>query len=328
MKQCYQWQDFTIELETDSTVIPALIQKYTNFLPVMRAASKPIRLVVHDLKGDLLSIKPPVDAKCISKGQIRLEEVRNCKWFQQGVKEWRIYEKYGAYCMDKEKQLLVVERLIDQMEFDYYAVLLLILMPMMELLRGKGYYRFHAGCAVVNGRSILLSGTSGSGKSTATFALMKKEWPVLSDEMPLIRHRNGQYEAAVLSDTVKICQDSRHRFFQGFLNGLPCEHWKGEWYFHLRDVQLLPEDTLKNIQHLFVLKQTGVKKTKIVPLHPAKAVSALFPVTLRLGQEKEVEKTFHFVMTFLERIECYQVEFGTDMDDFVESLKAVLNESK
>lgn|GEM_PF-2635033 len=325
MKFRYGWHNFIIELETESVRFVELIEKYTNFHSLEGGLAADIRLEAYDLDQGPLAMEPPADAEFMGIRKVQLESVVDYFSYRRGEEDWRIYQNYGSYYLDRKHNRMVVERLLAPIEFEYYSILLLVLMPMMELLKKFGYHRFHTACVNVKGHAILLSGESGSGKSTSTFALMESGYPVLSDEMPLIRFMNGQYEATVLSDTVKICEDSRQRFFQAFTDGMLCECWKDEWYYQLRNIQTWECEKMESIQHLFVLKQSGKKKTRIVPLHPAQAVSSLFPVTIKPGGEEEMEKVFRFVMTFLDCINCYQVEFGTDMDDFVESLEGVLN---
>ena len=58
----------------------------------------------------------------------------------------------------------------------------LFMLCLAELLRTRGLYFLHAGAVEANGRSLLVVGTSGAGKSTMTTALAGLGLPLLSDD--------------------------------------------------------------------------------------------------------------------------------------------------
>ena len=325
MKKQYGWRNFTISLETNSSRVVDLIHRYTTLVEDATTRENQIEMIVQDLQQGPLMQSVPADAAIIAQGLIKLGTVRAFTVYHKGEVFWNCYEGYGSSTINLGKKKIVVERIFPSIEFAYYSVFLLILKPLMDMLRSFDYHRFHTGCVEVKGHSILLSGESGGGKSTATFAFLQKGYPVLSDEMPLIRFENGQYHAVSISDTVKICEDSRQRFFENFSKVLPLESWRDEWYLQLRE-QGNPVQKMADIQHLFVLKKTGKSETRITAMHPAAAVSSLFPVTMKVGSKRETKAVFHFVMDFLTDISCYEVAFGTDMDLFVQALEGVLND--
>lgn len=320
----YQWNEFDLAIYTESEHVFMLIEKYTSFDPQKVPNGKRIRVEIHDRIDGKLQVPP--GAEFLGGGKIQLEEVREYRRYQKGWESWRIYEGYGAYQLDVENRRLVVERNTPAVRFDYYFVLLLVLMPLMELLKREGFHRFHAGCVDLGGHVSLLAAESGGGKSTATFALLEKGHVVLSDEMPLIRFKNGEYEAVALSDTIKIREDSKERFFNQFLCERDLEPWKDDWYLRLRDIQEQNIDAMKPIRHLFVLRKTGLIETKIHPIHPTRAVPALFPVTIKMNGKEETETVFTFVMDFLNHTMCHEVAFGTDMDLFVQVMEDYLND--
>ena len=325
MKKQYGWQNFTIHLETNSNRVSDLIHRYTTLVEDATMRENQIELSVQDLHQGSITQSVPADAAIIAQGSVKLETVRAYTVYHKGESFWNRYEGYGSSTINLEERKIVVERVLSSIEFEYYSVFLLILKPLMDVLRSFDYHRFHTSCVEVNGHSILLSGESGGGKSTATFAFLAKGYPALSDEMPLIRFENGQYHAVSISDTVKICEDSRQRFFESFSKELPLESWRDEWYLQLRE-QGHSVQKMADIRHLFVLKKTGKSETRITAMHSAAAVSSLFPVTMKLGSGRETKAVFRFVMDFLNDISCYEVAFGTDMDLFVQAIEGVLDD--
>jgi hypothetical protein len=54
----------------------------------------------------------------------------------------------------------------------------------------------HAGGVVVDGRTLLVLGSSGEGKSTVALAALAQGWPVLSDDLTVLRCDDGVIRAA------------------------------------------------------------------------------------------------------------------------------------
>lgn len=63
------------------------------------------------------------------------------------------------------------------------------------LLRHCGWFPLHAAGLVRNGRGVLLTARSGSGKSTAALSLVRSGWAYLSDDTVLLRPEDDQVQA-------------------------------------------------------------------------------------------------------------------------------------
>lgn len=63
----------------------------------------------------------------------------------------------------------------------------LITLSLVILLRHRGWYPLHTAAVARDGRGVLLVAQSDSGKSTATFNLVRRGWNYLSDDTVLLR---------------------------------------------------------------------------------------------------------------------------------------------
>lgn len=71
----------------------------------------------------------------------------------------------------------------------------LVAFSLAALLRHRGWFPLHAGGLVRNGRGVLLTARSGSGKSTAALSLVRHGWKYLSDDTVLLRSEDDQIQA-------------------------------------------------------------------------------------------------------------------------------------
>jgi hypothetical protein len=67
----------------------------------------------------------------------------------------------------------------------------LFTIPLQEMLKRRGKYAIHAAGVARNGRSLLLPGTCGAGKSTLTIALLRAGFDLLSDDLILLGPDGG-----------------------------------------------------------------------------------------------------------------------------------------
>lgn len=63
----------------------------------------------------------------------------------------------------------------------------LITLSLVILLRSRGWFPLHAAALARDGRGILLTARSGSGKSTAALTLVRSGWAYVSDDTVLLR---------------------------------------------------------------------------------------------------------------------------------------------
>lgn len=71
----------------------------------------------------------------------------------------------------------------------------LITMSLVILLRYRGWFPLHAAAVAQNGRGVLLTAESDSGKSTTALNLVRQGWSYLSDDTVLLREEDDRVRA-------------------------------------------------------------------------------------------------------------------------------------
>jgi hypothetical protein len=105
------------------------------------------------------------------------------------------------------KGLLTYEMLRKPSEFFMF-----ITEPLAEMLKYAGLYFLHSAALVGNGISVLLSGTSGCGKTTSTLSLVVNGFQYVSDDTLLIKKVDKDVNVYPLYKSLNIDQDIAGRF--------------------------------------------------------------------------------------------------------------------
>lgn len=258
----------------------------------------------------------PIDPSASAENGINLllgeESYPETRFLGRGQAWWRQFHGLGRQYWnleDSRYQAVLTPRAFgDHLPLRY----LFAVIALSGFLRAKGLIPVHAGCAVVGGKGLLLSAKSGGGKSTASLILGQGGHPLLTDERIFLQAVGGQrYQAATLSDVVKVSRPTLERFVPGLkAREALCEH-AGDLYFKL-SLSSLPFQDRAPVSALCCLHQTGQVPTTWAPLPKAAAVSGLFPVTMPLQQPEETRLVFEFLMDLLKAVPCYAVGVGTD----------------
>lgn len=239
--------------------------------------------------------------------------------YMDGHRQWTDYAGAGRIMIDFSKGSAVSLICSDAM-FPTYQKYLFADHPLDKLFTSKGIFSMHASCASVNGKGIAFTGNSGAGKSTATFALMQKGMPILTDEKLFI-FKDAGYSAGSVSDIIKVRYDAISRFFAAPDSGHEYDVIAGEHYLKLGGSNTFTWQNQAPLKALCLLEQTGESKTEITAINPIKLVGGLFPVTITSVHPLYKAAKFEFIMEMVENIECRLVKFGTDMDDFTAKIQ-------
>lgn len=92
------------------------------------------------------------------------------------------------------------------------AISLLLGYVLGTVIRLRGNLAFHASAIAINKRVILLTGDSGAGKSTTAAALSKRGFPVLADDIAVLKLEQGQYWVQPGYPRLRLCPQSVKAF--------------------------------------------------------------------------------------------------------------------
>jgi hypothetical protein len=232
-----------------------------------------------------------------------------------GSRQWIDYAGAGRVMLDFSKGS-AVSLIYGNTMLPTYQKYLFADHPLDKLFTSRGIFSIHASCACVHGKGIAFTGKSGTGKSTAAFAIMQKGMPILTDEKLFILKGDAQYSAWSFSDIIKVRYDAISRFYTGPVLFYEYDVIAGEHYIKLGGAEKSSWQNRVPLKGLCLLEQTGESKTRITAVNPTKLVGGVFPVTITSVHPRYKAAKFEFIMEMLEKIECRLVKFGTDMDDF------------
>ena len=235
---------------------------------------------------------------------------------------WTDYAGAGRIFLDFEKGA-GISLIQDNAIFPTYQKYLFADHPLNKLFSSVGIFSMHASCVAVHGKGIAFTGNSGAGKSTAAFALIQKNLPILTDEKLFVRKDQNGYVACSISNVIKVNQDTLSRFFSFEHSSRVYDVINNEHYLKIGNSEKSAWQNRVPLAALCLLEQTGKPETEITSVRPTKLIGGLFPVTISGVHAPFKAAKFDFIMDMLEKIECRWVKFGTDMDDFARKIEAL-----
>ena len=246
-----------------------------------------------------------------------------CRIYVDGSQRWNDYTGYGRTWVNHALGRGKAVRCQTADVWPFYDHLVLTFNVLQSVLMKAGLYSVHAGGVLVNGRGVLFTGASGSGKSTATCALLQMGYPALSDERVLLFEADGLL-ATSFSDIIKVNDATLREFFPDL--AATRAFWRGadESYFKLSSVPGWKRISQAEVDYLMIFQRTGTPDTHLEPIIPSRTVGHLFPVTLNPYDPVQLAQKFDFLARFLDRVRCYRVYFGTDMKRFAQTIAEVV----
>lgn len=117
---------------------------------------------------------------------------------------WFYHEEVGEFYIDGGKKVI-----LSPLENPNWSLLtsLFLSAGMCLILLQRNEPVFHGSTIVYNNNAIIISGESGAGKSTATFALMKKPYGFLADDTVHISFKDQIFYAEPSYPQQKLCRD-------------------------------------------------------------------------------------------------------------------------
>ena len=113
------------------------------------------------------------------------------------------------------------------------------------LLQAKGYLVLHGSAVLVNGGAVIFSGDSGAGKSTTAAGLVKLGYPLLTDDVVVIKATpDGKMVLKPGPSRVKLWQDALVQFGQSADQLKPIANKANKYelpisYYHAEEVPVL-----------------------------------------------------------------------------------------
>ena len=319
----YTFQDISIHIAGQVVRLGDFIDKYTFLKPTCIHNSYDIKISISNPEQyTIMTGSIPSSSRLEIETELEINSYCidfKCFTADRG-RMWFIYKDYGCvyidFCTNEINSVIGMN-----CEFNFDAFIILFINPLISLMPNFGYKKVHASCISIGEKNVLITGHSGRGKSTAAFALMVKGHRVLTDESPIIFKKPGGFGACTLIDVIKIRRNAVDRFFPEFndiffSSGDDC-------YILLSRLSRKKFNHIDKIHSIFILEQTGKKETTITHISYLEVIPELFPCSVNPFLPGQAKNSFEIIMDMLSEIDCYKVNFGTEMDLFAKEMERV-----
>ncbi len=315
----YYWNGIKINIEGKTTEFISTIKKYFHASHVSISGVKSdVTFSIYNAQENMLPVINE-NAKLIKARTILVENELNLKIYKHNEELWYLYHDTAGIWINYKSSKVILSLSDKLFSFPYYNVLLFFLYPLGMILENLGYFRVHASCVDIRGRTVLFTGQSGSGKSTAAFAAAANGGNIISDDITFLKKTGDSYRAHTITNLVKLHNDTINNFFPKLLSYRFLKNNEGEMYFEAKDINNEePGNSILNA--IITLEKTNKKKSSFRKIHPSKVVPHLFPSFIPINNNKFTRRKFILLSNLLNDIQCYNACFGTDMSDFYKKI--------
>jgi hypothetical protein len=185
-------------------------------------------------------------------------------------------------------------------------------MPWMELLRRRGLYNLHAAGFRVNGKAVLFPGSSGSGKSTISIALLRAGMEFLGDDTLFLTRTGSDLrvlgfpdEIDVTEETIGLFPELAHLLESSLDPGWPKRPIRSEEVF----LQMPLQECSPGI--LIFPRVAHVKDSVLVSITKEEAFMELAP-NVMLTEIGTCKAHFDVLSELVKTSACYRLETGYD----------------
>ena len=326
----YRAGAISIRIESNSPAWATSLASYLSLAPGESPQKVPtVNLFFHETGLEKLDqlIPLPGEQYLSYEGSLLVNRSVPYRVYTKGEQRWVDLVGFGRSWIDPSSNLAKAACLKECGISPVYTNIVLAYNPLLALLSGHGYQSVHASCIQLHGKGILFTGKSGSGKSTAAYALLRRGHPILADDRVLLQ-KTDSCQALSISDVIKLTEEALQNFFPE-LNGVKPLHNVGqEFYYKVKSTDHLPYLNSTQINYLFIFERTGNVPSRLKKVNPSRVVGDLFPVTMSASEPAALQNKFNFLMDFLQTIECYRVCFGTDMDHFAYCIEELVTKGE
>jgi hypothetical protein len=206
----------------------------------------------------------------------------------------------------------------------FLASHLMLTILLVEMLKRRGWYSLHAAGFSENERAILIPGTSGTGKSTLSVALLRAGFDYLSDDMVFLSQQNSDLTVRGLVEDIDVSEQTIAFFpelnfllnrpkVQGFTKRQVCAD---EIYGTQLVAQARP--------HIIILPHISGKESSLAtPMDGHEALLEIVPNVL-LTEQQSCQKHLGILAELVNQAACYRLDTGRDFDRIPSLLRSLL----
>ena len=176
----------------------------------------------------------------------------------------------------------------------------------------------HAGAVSRDGSGIIMPGSSGSGKSSLTLALIQRGYSYFSDEIAVVDPETrelGSFPKPLSIKNKSVFPDLARRRDLWF--GPETDEPEAVWYIHPGDLSLLVTVQPVPIRHIIFPSYGPHGDSQLVPLSPGKALRQLATNSINFSQLGG--EAFHLLAAVVKGSRCFSLK-SSDLETSVASI--------
>ncbi len=190
----------------------------------------------------------------------------------------------------------------------------LLTIALLETMKRFGRFPLHAGALSVDGRGILLPGSTGAGKSTLTVALIRAGFDFLSDDTVFLE---GFVDGIVVSgfpDEIDVTENTVTMFSElADLAGQPLRPGRDKHGFRVEEIYGITPATRCRPAALVFPRVVPGSSPQLEMLKPSEALLELIPNVL-LTQPEAVQSHLDMLARLVGTVPCYSFRLGVHLD--------------
>jgi hypothetical protein len=287
---------------------------------------------VPDLQFEFVSASPAELPVGWMKGAGRrlAPEVNNGFWTEYFAVGDRLFMNYqnrvAAFCDIAQARVRIC---IDHPEDAnlWIATHPIFVTPLFEILKRRGYFNLHAAAVCVDGKALLLTGHSTSGKSTLAIALCRAGFSFMSDDYVFLTRTPDGITALGFPEEIDMAEGTAAIFpeLRPVLN-VPLRPGWSKRQFRLEDHWDVPIVT-EGAPALLVFPQVAGTSSSSMQLMDARQSVAELVSNIQYTQPAAAQAHLDVLADLVRGCPCYRLQTGRDFEDLSQALRALVRAS-
>ena len=197
---------------------------------------------------------------------------------------------------------------------DYYHQSIFI--TLYQQVRRHGLHLIHAAAVGLEGRAVLMTGASGSGKTTTMLSCIRHGFEFYSDDATLLqRTGSGAFSVISLLGAINITPQTLAWFPELQPAAAPVANRTGKRLAMINAVYPGQAAREGQVAAILVPEITGQPTTSLAPINRGEVLSAVLPFSLDLHDPDAARDQLDFLVDAVEKIPCYRLLLGNNLNE-------------